>query len=1053
MIEELWKATAHDLKITGPSDHGDATALDPRDWVLEVKIGRRGGGQRSVRASNGLLLSRALNSACKHGLDKDPNYGDWILPCRYVQRTAEGASGVNSESSATAGNMDGALNDRPLPRRVWVGGVSGPSAGSTAGTRSQQDNIQAWIPLTPLTSRGNIRGRESRTSDEEATLLGSNREEADPIIDEIIGNGEVDAGPPSSGTDFEEPQRQETNTPLYAGEEVGDVQPIQPGDARLATDVISISSDSDSAAELNDCLSSNYSKDLAARGDGDDAAQKSVDPDKTVDSPILATITLGGTYEEWVAACEFFRYDPAYKRMDMGKQLFGTRNKLRPGQMHAVWHFLNATYNEGRTGYINALDTGLGKTMVALAIVAILRTVELMGLLCRRDPGNCKLSDHFGYQHCVCQSGSLISAIHSRLAQGITVFLTPNTAVEGAEEAARRFLEEVIQLPDGSNWDFVNVIGHESIGKLKGKLFGQPADTNIKMQVVKTPVLSGSRAKEAEFGNKKPKKNPFGSLNNDLKTYKSGADVQDIAIEYTANQKKWLFEERHFLLILPSNASSLCPTNSLMRNLSSQFLFDVHGRRRQSAVTIVLPFWVRLCILDEYHSIKNDDTIVYTAIKLLKRRHPPDPVRRVLRDMIVFFASATPITNDVWKSLDVPLKFIIPEAWNDRKNEKHATMSQARFKELVTAARGGNDTGTDRIFEAWKNYLAGFMIRRMVQSGFLGEPECALPRHEITKIDCSWNSLGSAERQEFASIVQRAKKSAGGDRADVAIVFSRLALSGGFLSQLYGATFVHPFRLRKADVGQETLNIINGRNGWQRWITSEHANNASYLTPEGRSQHPAMRSGAIDFLCKGNSKFAEIEKILAKAKADDSGPAEGFDYPRGVKGWEGIDQPIKKSVVLFCSRPGVAVLLALYADKHWSQGWNIHLLTSASKDRQQTIDRALRPVVFNDPTKKPSILIGVMSICGEGVNGMQNACYSVSVDLPFSEALRAQVRGRVPRYGQIHVSEHYELVSQHPAERIILARHEQRYAEIQGILEELEAGGGGGSRGLGPATT
>ncbi|KAK4249123.1 hypothetical protein C7999DRAFT_30492 [Corynascus novoguineensis] len=31
MIEELWKATAHDLKITGPSDHGDVTALDPRD--------------------------------------------------------------------------------------------------------------------------------------------------------------------------------------------------------------------------------------------------------------------------------------------------------------------------------------------------------------------------------------------------------------------------------------------------------------------------------------------------------------------------------------------------------------------------------------------------------------------------------------------------------------------------------------------------------------------------------------------------------------------------------------------------------------------------------------------------------------------------------------------------------------------------------------------------------------------------------------------------------------------------------------------------------------
>ncbi|KAK4233863.1 hypothetical protein C8A03DRAFT_38395 [Achaetomium macrosporum] len=580
--------------------------------------------------------------------------------------------------------------------------------------------------------------------------------------------------------------------------------------------------------------------------------------------------------------------------------------------------------------------------MVALAIVAVLRTVELMGLLCQGDPENCKLGDHFGYQHCACRSGSLTSAIHDRLVQGVTVVLAPNTTLEGAEEAARRFLEEVIQLPDGN----------------------------------------------------------------------------------------------------------------------------------------------------EYHSIKNDDAIVYTAIKLLKRRRPPDPVRRVLRDMIVFFASATPITNDVGKSLDVPLKFIIPEAWNDRKHEKHATLSRAWFKELVIATQRGNDTGIDRIFEAWKNYLAGFMIRRMVQSGFLGEPECPLPRYDITKIDCSWNSLGSSERQEFASIVQLAKKSAGGgeynsdssspypfgpvtavldypgepiefpadrnepilsDRADVATVFSRLALSDGFLSQLYGATFVHPFRLREAGVGKKTLAVINGPDGWQQWITAEHANNANYLTPGGRSQHPAMRSGAIDFLCKGSSKFAEIEKILAKAKADDSGPAEGFDYPRGVKGWEGIDQSIKKSVVLFCSRPGVAVLLALYADKHWSRDWNVHLLTSASKDRQQTIDGALRPVVFNDSTKKPSILIGAMSICGEGVNGMQNACYSVSVDLPFSEALRAQVRGRVFRYGQIHFSEHFELVSQHPAERIILARHRERYTEIQGTLEELEAGSGGRSGGLGPA--
>ncbi|KAK4233473.1 hypothetical protein C8A03DRAFT_19458, partial [Achaetomium macrosporum] len=202
--------------------------------------------------------------------------------------------------------------------------------------------------------------------------------------------------------------------------------------------------------------------------------------------------------------------------------------------------------------------------------------------------------------------------------------------------------------------------------------------------------------------------------------------------------------------------------------------------------------------------------------------------------------------------------------------------------------------------------------------------------------------------------------------------------------------------------------------------------------PEGRREHAAMSSGAIDSLCIGSSKVAEIEKVLARAMVDGSGPAEG-----GAEGWEEIDEPIKKSVVLFHSRPGGALLLALYADKHWSREWNIYLITAANQDRQETIHTALKLVKYSDQTQKPSILIVAMSVGGEGVNGMQNASYSISVDLPLSEALKTQVAGRVYRYGQIHESHHYQLVSQHPAERIILARHRKRDAEFQRLLEEL----------------
>ncbi|KAL2256135.1 hypothetical protein VTK26DRAFT_2137 [Humicola hyalothermophila] len=213
-------------------------------------------------------------------------------------------------------------------------------------------------------------------------------------------------------------------------------------------------------------------------------------------------------------------------------------------------------------------------------------------------------------------------------------------------------------------------------------------------------------------------------------------------------------------------------------------------------------------------------------------------------------------------------------------------------------------------------------------------------------------------------------------------------------------------RLRLIGFCTETLAII--RDGWERWITADHANNPKYLIPEGRIQHEAASSHAIDHLCEGCAKFAEIEKMLETAIADGSGPAEWFGYPLDDKSWEGTKGPIKKHVVFvlfasrsrdLCTRTGIGPTAGTYAS-----------------------------------SSPPKPRAGVMGICGEGVNGMQKACCSVSVDLPFSEALRTQIRGRTFRYSQVHASNHYELVSLHPAERAILARHEKRDEEFQRIL-------------------
>ena len=283
--------------------------------------------------------------------------------------------------------------------------------------------------------------------------------------------------------------------------------------------------------------------------------------------PTLTAITLGGTPEEWDETCNFFAYSPALGEKGMGKMLYGTKRTLRRGQMHGVWHFLNATYGQGRIGYINALDTGFGKTMVSLAIVAVLRTVEVMGLLCRGEPAKCPLAAQFDYQHCVCRARSLMSAIHRGLAEGITLFLEPKSTLTGARRAAEEFLERVVRLPDGTDCGFVHVVGHDSIRDVP---FGKPP--KIAVKPIKPPSSRGLGAGIANRNaNRKTTSDPFESVNVGYEPCQAGLRLQDTTIEYTSDEKEMWFEKRHLLVVLPSEAGALRPANSLVARLTSSF--------------------------------------------------------------------------------------------------------------------------------------------------------------------------------------------------------------------------------------------------------------------------------------------------------------------------------------------------------------------------------------------------------------------------------------------------------------------------------------------------
>lgn len=274
----------------------------------------------------------------------------------------------------------------------------------------------------------------------------------------------------------------------------------------------------------------------------------------------LGSITLSGTEEEWMEACRFFRYDPACREMNSGKKLFGTKMALLPGQLRDVWHFLDTTYGTGRTGYISALDTGLGKTMVALGTVAVLRTVDLMRPVCRGDPDTCEVAEGSGYNDCICRSGSLMSKIHQELIPGITVFLTPNSTVQGAQNSADVFLERVVTLPDETKWEFVEVIRLEANKETKEKLFAHKVvDGGNKIKHAKKSSGAGK-------GMLAKKMSGFDSINTgQLNKNQSAEGLQDSAVSYLDDRQEYPFKERHFLLILPSDASSLDPRHAIIR--------------------------------------------------------------------------------------------------------------------------------------------------------------------------------------------------------------------------------------------------------------------------------------------------------------------------------------------------------------------------------------------------------------------------------------------------------------------------------------------------------
>ncbi|KAK4217187.1 hypothetical protein QBC37DRAFT_396859 [Rhypophila decipiens] len=176
----------------------------------------------------------------------------------------------------------------------------------------------------------------------------------------------------------------------------------------------------------------------------------------------------------WRNVCEFFGHDHKKKNFDEGVQILGTTFRLRPHQMEAVYLFLLRSYTETQLeengpseqhfGGLNAMGTGLGKTIISLAIVAVIRLMEIWNIEITTEgstyehgmDGNesenrkrkCKHAQAAIKIQCCCIEGSLAHAIANDIRPGPSMIFTPPGVVIQYWQEARAFLQPEIRLGD-----------------------------------------------------------------------------------------------------------------------------------------------------------------------------------------------------------------------------------------------------------------------------------------------------------------------------------------------------------------------------------------------------------------------------------------------------------------------------------------------------------------------------------------------------------------------------------------------------------------------------
>ncbi|KAJ4291227.1 hypothetical protein N0V88_006227 [Collariella sp. IMI 366227] len=475
---------------------------------------------------------------------------------------------------------------------------------------------------------------------------------------------------------------------------------------------------------------------------------------------------------------------------------------------------------------------------------------------------------------------------------------------------------------------------------------------------------------------------------------------------YGPDQTSRLFR-KHWLLVLSSSPQALSPRGGVYRFFSRRY--ELRQQQRERLKEYFAPWAVapRFIALDEFHSAKAPSTLVHRALRQIQDQAAPG------HNFKLAGLSATPIAVSLAKSLGSVLSLIVPSA-----PDLNAFCAAAQI--IDSATKAGRPKDKERFDEA-------------IATLFHGQALVPLPKFHATTVACRskraeegdfqrrMGELTAAWGKEARAKLQKQQAASGGCMTPDKLLQSA-QFNSSFMQLLWLASFPGIVDLPE-----------NLSSDLADWLNSSKID-SSVATSEGRAAHIVGQH--INTITKGSGKIEQLSRCLYDASCDlGLGNTAAF---------------LKKHACVLASRPGLALIIAAYADRHWSHDWDIVLMLSGAIKKGKRVIRSAFPDIPIRDERKPTLLIATTGSCGTGVDGLQRANHGVLFDMPFVESVRKQTPGRLWRYGQRYPCYWTELWAEDSlAERLIKERHERRldaFNQIFGRGDSDSSAGGSASK-------